>query len=332
MKDNLLISIFVPVYNGATYLQKTLTSIKQQTYTNLEILLVDDSSADGSLQILNQFAREDPRFQVFVKENGGMVAHSMNFIIPKITGDYFFYCSQDDLFSLDLIEKMVQVQNLTLADSILPDMEFYFENKSNNKQIIGLNGNKKKELTGKEACIYSLNWSIHGFALFKSSLIKTEFFPEDAFDSDEYVTRKLFLKSNKVVFSDGVFYYRQDNVQAITKTFSNKNFFVLNTSWRLFELLKENNFDDKVIYENQIALLRTYLHLYGISQNYDFNTETDKVEVTTFLVNFKKAHLSNAFLFHNLRYALLQVKWKFILLIGLVKIPLLFWLYQTYKR
>ena len=241
MNNNLLITIFVPVYNGEKYLLQTLTSIKQQTYTNIEVLLVDDSSTDESLQIINKYAQEDKRFKVFVKENGGMVASSLNFIMPKIRGDYFFYSSQDDIFSLDLIEKMVQTQNETIADCIVPNMEFYFENKPNNRKVIGLNGNLTIELTGKEACVSSLNWTISGFMLIKSSLLKAEFFPEDAFDSDEFVTRKLFLKSNKVVFSEGVFYYRQDNVKAITKTFTKKNFFVLNSSWKLYNLLKEKN-------------------------------------------------------------------------------------------
>ena len=331
MINNFLVTVFVPVYNGEKYLEQTLNCIQQQTYTNIEVLLVDDSSTDGSLQILNQFTEKDARFKVFVKENGGIVAKSMNFIRPKINGDYFFYASQDDIFSLDIIEKMVQRQNETSADSVLPDMEYYFENQQNNKKIIGLNGDKTIELSGKEALISSLDWSIHGFALFKSSLLKAEFFPEDAFDSDEYVTRKLFLKSNKVVFSEGLFQYRQDNANAITKTFSKKNFFVLNTWWRLFEFLKENNLEDKVIYQNQLGLLRTYLHLYRIFEKYDFNTETDKAEVTAFLMNFKETRLTNPFFFYKFSYVLLKFKWKFIILIGVVKIPLLFWLYKRWK-
>lgn len=331
MINNFLVTVFVPVYNGEKYLEQTLNCIQQQTYTNIEVLLVDDSSTDGSLYILNQFTEKDARFKVFVKENGGIVAKSMNFIMPKINGDYFFYASQDDIFSLDIIEKMVQRQNETSADSVLPDMEFYFQNQQNNKKIIGLNGDKTIELSGKEALIASLDWSIHGFALFKSNLLKPEFFPEDAFDSDEYVTRKLFLKSNKVVFSDGLFQYRQDNANAITKTFSKKNFFVLNTWWRLFEFLKENNLEDKVIYQNQLGLLKTYSHLYKMYESYDFISETDEVEVTAFLMNFKETRLNNSFFLYNFSYVLLKFKWKFIILIGVVKIPLLFWLYKKVK-
>lgn len=83
MNKDLLISVFIPVYNGEKYLERTLQSIQQQTYANFEILLVDDSSTDGSLEILNQFAEKDARFKVFIKENGGIVAKSMNFILPK---------------------------------------------------------------------------------------------------------------------------------------------------------------------------------------------------------------------------------------------------------
>jgi glycosyltransferase involved in cell wall biosynthesis len=151
MDDSLFISVFIPVYNGENYLRETLLSIQNQSYTYFEVLMVDDSSTDSSLQILNEFAKVDSRFKVFTKENGGMVANSMNFIRPKIRGDYFFYASQDDLFSSDLFEKMVQRQIETDADSILPDMEVFYEKQINNKQIIGLNGNRKVELSGKLA-------------------------------------------------------------------------------------------------------------------------------------------------------------------------------------
>ncbi len=332
MKNNLLITIFIPVYNGSQYLLQTLNSIKQQTYTNIEVLLVDDSSTDGSLQIIKKFAEEDSRFKVFVKENDGMVAHSMNFIMPEISGDYFFYSSQDDIFSFDLIEKMVQKQKETLADCILPDMEFYFQTKQNNKRIIGYSGNKTLELTGNEACVAALNWNIHGFALIKSNLLISEFFPEDAFDSDEYVTRKLFLKSNKVVFSDGIFYYRQDNLKAITKTFTKKNFYVLNSSFKLYTLLKENNFKEEIVFNSQLSILQQYLDIYSLFEAFKFESDFDKNDVQLFLINFKRKHLVDSFYYYNFYYVIRQFKWKYLILIAVVKTPFFFWLFMIYKR
>ncbi|WP_026977882.1 glycosyltransferase family 2 protein [Flavobacterium tegetincola] len=332
MTNDLLITVFVPVYNGEKYLEHTLQSIQQQTYANIEILLVDDSSTDGSLEILNHFAEKDARFKVFVKENGGIVAKSMNYIMHKIQGAFFFYSSQDDLFSPDLIEKMVSRQIETAADTVLPDMEFYFEGNKDNAQIIGLNSNKNIQLKGKEACYASLNWTIHGFAMFKSSLVQSEFFPEDAFDSDEYVTRKLFLKSNKIVFSGGLFYYRQDNEHAITKSFSKKNFYVLNTSWKLLKLLKENNFDEEVVFKHQLVLMQQYLDFRILYERYCFESEDDKNEVNLFLNQFKENNFKTNFYYTNFNYVIRNLKFYYLGFVLVVKSPVLFKIFRIYKK
>ena len=324
MIQDLLVTVFVPVYNGEKYLNETLTSIKKQTYTNIEVLLVDDSSTDGSKIILDKFANVDDRFKIFTKKNGGMAAASWNFIMPEIKGDYVFYSSQDDIFSLDLIEKMVQKQKETNADSVLPDMEFYFENKCDNKKIIGLNGNRAVVLSGKEACAVSLNWTIHGFSLTRTSLLRNEFFFEDAFDTDEFISRKLFLNSNKVVFCEGMFYYRQDNLGAITKTFTAKNFYTLNTLFRLFNLLKENNFDKSIIINTQYLILTRYLQLSSKFQFHDFETEIDKEKVKSYLSDFKKNQLNNSFYFFTFSHAILSMRLRYVLLVIVFKVPILF--------
>lgn len=324
MIQDLLVTVFVPVYNGEKYLFKTLCSIQNQTYKNIEVLLVDDSSTDGSKVILDEFSNKDDRFKVFQKKNGGMVSVSWNFIMPEIKGDYVFYSSQDDIFSIDLIEKMIEKQKETNADSILPDMEFYFENVINNKKIIGFNGNREVVLSGKQAFIASLNWTIHGFTLTKTSLIRNEFFFEDAFDTDEFITRKLFLNSNKVVFCEGMYYYRQDNSNAITKTFTAKNFYTLNTLFRLFDLLKVNSFDKSHVLNSQYSLLDRYLQLSVKFQLYDFETEIEKEKTRLYLADFKKNQLNDSFYFLNFSYAILSLKLRYILLLIIFKVPILF--------
>ena len=324
MIEDLLVTVFIPVYNGEKYLNKTLTSIKNQTYTNIEVLLVDDSSTDSSKTILDEFANEDERFKVFTKKNGGIVSVSWNYIIPEIKGNYIFYSSQDDIFSIDLIEKMVEKQKETDADTILPDMEFHYENRNDNKKIIGLNGNRAVVLSGRQACEKSINWTIHGFSLTRASLILDECFPEDAFDSDEFITRKLFLKSNKVVFCKGIFYYRQDNLDAITKTFTTKTFTSLITVNRLFILLTENNFDRSLVLNTLYLLLNRYLQLSAKFQLYNFETEIERVETAFLLSDFRKKQLTNAFYFSNLRSAILSLKFMCVLLLIICKSTILF--------
>ena len=70
--DQSLISVIVPVYNVEDYLEECINSILSQTYTNLEILIVDDGSTDNSLAIIQEFSQRDSRITIFTKENGGL--------------------------------------------------------------------------------------------------------------------------------------------------------------------------------------------------------------------------------------------------------------------
>ena len=68
------VSVIIPVYNGEEYLEKCLDSVKNQILQDIEIICVDDGSTDGSLEIINRYARQDSRFKVIHKENGGLVS------------------------------------------------------------------------------------------------------------------------------------------------------------------------------------------------------------------------------------------------------------------
>lgn len=323
MKNEILVSIFVPVYNGEKYLEATLLSIKNQTYKDIEVVLVDDSSTDKSASIIDKFVIQDNRFKYYFKNNGGMVATSWNFILPKIQGDFIFYASQDDLFSADLIEKMVLQQQKTNADTVLPDMEFYYEKERNNKRIIGFNGNREIVLNGREACVASLSWNIHGFALSSKKLFEKEFFPEDSFDSDEFMTRKLFLKSNKIVFSEGVFFYRQDNLDAITKTTTKKNFYTVNTAIKTFDFLKEHNFEKQHTTKALFELYRKFLMFSALYNLFPFESKEDKNEIKIFLKNFKQRNIPSKLLFANLKSTRGKLRLKLLVLFLVYRINIL---------
>lgn len=242
-----LISIFMPVYNGSRYLKESIESILKQTLKDFELICVDDSSTDNSYEILKEFASKDSRIKVFQKPNGGNVPKSWNYIMPHLQGDSITYMSQDDLMSEDNLEKMYLRQQETGADCILPDMVYYFEGKQENKRLAGVNGNRDIILSNRQSVILSLNDKIHGFALWRSKIIKDEIFPEDSFNSDEYMCQIFFFKSNRVAFCSGVFFYRQDNENAITSTFGMKNYYMILKHIRIYKFLEENNFDSNIL-------------------------------------------------------------------------------------
>lgn len=237
------ISVLMPVYNGSVFLEETLDSLVAQTFKNFEVICIDDGSTDGSLQILEEYAQRYEFIKVYNKVNGGTAAKSINYGLQYMEGEYFMYSSQDDLFSPRLLEvnfdKAVEMD----ADAVVPDTIFYFPDGNNKKGIFGINNDHSRILNGNEAFSYSLNWEITGFVLWKKSLLKNidgKFF-DFSINSDEYTTRLLYFFSKKVVFTNEIFFYRQNNPNSITKKWNPKLLESFLTIKKLEIFIEENS-------------------------------------------------------------------------------------------
>jgi glycosyltransferase involved in cell wall biosynthesis len=239
MVNTPIISVFMPVYNGEKYLRKSIESVLNQTFRNFQLVIVDDSSTDNSYFLAKEYSEKDDRIEVFQKPNGGNVPKSWNFAMPYLKGEFISYMSQDDWMSEDNLELNYKRYLETGADIVVPDLIFYSE--KGNKTLCGINGDRNQIITGKEAFLLSLYWKIHGFTLCKAEIMKSEPFDETAFNSDEYVTRKNYLLSDKVAFSKGIFYYYQDNNNAITKVNSLYQIERLLTDEKLIKLMDDYN-------------------------------------------------------------------------------------------
>lgn len=100
-----LITVIIPVYNVMAYLPKCVHSVTAQTYRNLEILLVDDGSTDGTGQLCDELAGEDPRIRVYHKENGGS-SSARNLGLSVMKGEYVGFVDSDDFIEPDMYEKL----------------------------------------------------------------------------------------------------------------------------------------------------------------------------------------------------------------------------------
>ncbi len=280
----------IPVYNGEKYIKKTIDSLLEQTYGDFEVFFVDDGSTDKSINIIYSYAQSDKRINIRKKEHGGRVAKSINYILPELSGYYYFYMSQDDIISAEIFEMMVSRSNETGADIVIPDMCYYYEDAAEkNSFIIGLMGDRNKILRGKEAFVYSLDWDIHGFALFKLDQIRKIGIKDFSFNSDEYAVRVLYLNSEKIAFSGGVFYYRQHE-EAITKKISVKLFEYLLTNLEIYELVKINDFQE-VVHDKCIMSNATWLIVFTLrflKNKNTFNVEERKMVVNILKYAFNK--------------------------------------------
>lgn len=93
--ENQLISVILPIYNVENYLRQCLDSIIEQTFHNLEILLVNDGSTDGSGKICQEYLKKDSRIRYFEKENGGL-SDARNYGIERAQGEYITFIDSDD--------------------------------------------------------------------------------------------------------------------------------------------------------------------------------------------------------------------------------------------
>ncbi len=104
MKND-LISVIVPVYNVEKYMERCVDSILRQTYTNIEIILVDDGSTDASSRLCDEYAARDGRIKVVHKENGGL-SDARDAGLAVAEGDYIGYVDSDDWIEPDMYELM----------------------------------------------------------------------------------------------------------------------------------------------------------------------------------------------------------------------------------
>ena len=107
VNNDLLVSIIIPVYNAEKYINRCVDSLLKQTYSNFEIILVDDGSKDDSANICDFLAKKDKRIAVYHKENGGS-GSARNFGLKKAIGDYILFIDSDDYIEVNTIEKLIE--------------------------------------------------------------------------------------------------------------------------------------------------------------------------------------------------------------------------------
>ena len=112
-----LISVIVPVYNAGKYLDKCLKSIESQTYSNLQIILINDGSTDDSLQICERHAEKDKRITLISQENKGVIK-ARKTGIEKALGKYTCWVDSDDWIEADYISRLVELQYGSDADIV----------------------------------------------------------------------------------------------------------------------------------------------------------------------------------------------------------------------
>ncbi len=214
MYESELISVIVPVYNVEQYLEKCISSIIDQTYRNLEIILVDDGSTDQSGALCDEFAQKDGRIRVIHKENGG-VADARNVGIEACNGEYVSFVDSDDYIHPEMLAKLYDSLKQFGADVSICQYFLVDENGGITYGVSFHDFVPYGVITGDQA-LQKLLYNKSGYfvvvwnRLVKKKLFSQVRFPLDRAYEDEYVAHRLFGQCEKVIcIQDALYYYLQ---------------------------------------------------------------------------------------------------------------------------
>lgn len=247
------VSVIIPVYDAEEYLRECLDSICNQTYQNLEIIIVDDGSKDSTASIVTKYAGQDKRIIPYYNENHG-VSYSRNFALDHCTGEYVAFVDSDDIITPDFIGQMVHDLEKTDADIAAVGVI-----KSRTFQAKFFTDGKMQKY--ERADVLRLAFGVYeGYLcnkLFKLSIIKENKIRlqqdlavcEDLLFNVEYL-----LNCKKAVYNDGKkYFYRQVKNSASNRLDNPKWFDAIKAYRRILEDIKEYP-DIQLIAENQYVM------------------------------------------------------------------------------
>ena len=238
MEDE-LISVIVPIYNVEKYLKNCIESILNQTYKNIEIILVDDGSPDNCGKICDEYSQKDKRIIVIHKENGGL-SDARNKGLDIAKGKYVTFIDSDDFVEHNYIEYLYRA--IKKYKTKIAQCNIYKVDRDN--KIIGKIGYDENSI--KENNIILGDFLIQNVVVWNKiyaiELFKNIRFPVGKIHEDEFTTYKLFYNTPKIVLINEYLYnYRQTDNSIITKKFNIKRFDLLDALEERIEFFKSKN-------------------------------------------------------------------------------------------
>lgn len=238
------VSIIIPVYNKAPYLDSCISSVINQTYKNLEIIIIDDGSTDNSLEICEKYRKKDERIQLISQENQG-VSVARNKGIQKASGEWIYFLDADDYLELDAFEILV---NEIIQDKEIDLIEFGAKKWQNNELVGERIPSKKQIYTDnikliKENEVKPFSACLH---FTKKDLLinnKIQFDEDLKHNEDALFMYKVFLNSKRTLVMDKCFYNIVLSENSATRSGVKKVQLLNNIQFadRLIDYCKANN-------------------------------------------------------------------------------------------
>lgn len=246
------VSVIVPVYNAGPYLKQCIDSILNQTYHNIELILVNDGSTDGSATICESYRQVDQRVRLINKKlGGGGVGAARNSALPLITGEFVLFVDNDDWLEPNHIEVLYKALKETDSDISIVNFTQFMEERSSYafhvtekdyfQEVFTPQEWFSREYNGRFA--FSQCFTVPWCKLYKASIFENISYPEDEKVEDDYTTWKLYLMADRIVFTNLALYYHRKRETSVTKTVDSTYVFPLKSIEERVTILSLIGFD-----------------------------------------------------------------------------------------
>ena len=233
-----MISVIVPVYNVEEYLEECLESISHQTYADIEVILVNDGSTDGSIEICKQYCQEDPRFHLINQKNQGQsVARNNGVVVSK--GEFITFVDSDDIVRVDMLDQLMNYMSdeIDIVECDKTEDIQYLNEKGKDIQV--------KEFDSNEAlykCFnHAVSWSPVA-KLYRREIVEKIPFLENLIYEDFYtgiVSLKYINKMRKIDYIG--YYYRYHTSSTMNQKYSEKNLDIFKVGEKLLNEFREDD-------------------------------------------------------------------------------------------
>jgi glycosyltransferase involved in cell wall biosynthesis len=306
--DTPLISVIIPLYNAEKYIEQTLGSIQKQTYTNFEVLLIDDGSIDKTAEICKRYSASDPRIKYVHKDNGG-VGSARNLGIEKASGEWISFIDGDDEIVPQYFEELLRCAQQEHSKMSCCNIQFYnLDGSITSSPLPDVKRLNVAEIQSEYFVTGPVSIQFYGpyNKLIHNTLLSKIKFEKYALGEDLLFMFKLLTQIDYVAISNlnGYRYIKREN-SATTSKFSAKKLDYIRAAHALIDISK--NINDEV-YEKSIKWSVRHI-INTLRQIYKDNKADDFRE---FIVSEKK------FLKSNNKYVA-TLPWKFRIRLFLIK-------------
>lgn len=287
-----LISVIIPIYNVELYLKKCVDSVLEQTYRNLEIILVDDGSPDLCPQICDKYAENDHRVIVIHKSNGGL-SDARNAGLKIFKGQYLMFVDSDDWLPVDAIDKLYNLAKKYNAQLVVGGYERV---QTDSNVALEINFNSESVLTPKEAMRNAMRNGCAAWArLYERRIHQNVFFPKEEINEDEAIVLQILNLCSTIIQTNTCVYYYNTREDSITTSLFSatklawQNHCVQNLEWisRYYPDLTKD-----ALYRLMSCIIWELREMALSEEKFDKEVEYAKTTLKRYYVDFMKLKLN----------------------------------------